>query len=201
MTNISPHYKVGTVIQRYSLNGMAEKLERRWLGVDGDSHSLRDLAVYFNTELLRSVLEDADYRHAGDVDTIYNQLTGDDVSRGEQTRLQKQLERAGVDIETLQQDFVTHQAIHTFLTKGRGVEKETGVDDRVETARGTLNRLRSRLVAVSETTLSRLADADVIALGSFDILVDIRVHCTDCGTHKSLSELLSDRGCECDTEG
>jgi len=198
-TDSTPRYKVGKVIQRYSLDEMAGELENRWIGAEREEHSLRELATYFNRELLRTVLAESDQQYrSGEVDTIYHSLTGDDVSRGEQTRIRKQLERAGIDIEQLQQDFVTHQAIHTFLTKGRAVEKETENEDPIKTASKTINRLRNRLIAVSETTLSRLSNADTITLGSFDILVDINVHCTDCGTHKPLSELLTDRGCECE---
>ncbi|MFD1588282.1 rod-determining factor RdfA [Halorientalis brevis] len=194
----APRYKVGKVIERYSLDGMGSELEARWLGDGRDSHSLRELATYFNEEVVRSAIADTDRREvSGDVENLYQVLTDDDVSRAEQTRVRKELERDGIDVEQLEQDFVTHQAVHTYLTKGREVAKETEPEDRLDNARQTINRLRSRLIAVSETTLDSLRQAGAITLGSYDIFVEISVHCTDCGTHKNFFEVLTDRGCEC----
>lgn len=198
----SSRYKVGKLIERYSLEGMARELETRWTGTDGDSESLRDLARYFNKELLRTALAETDQSdHGRDIETIYNKLTDDAVSRGERTRTEKRLAQLGVDVETLTEDFVTHQAIHTFLRNGRNVTKDTTNEDQLQTGRQTINRLQSRLVAVSETTLSRLRDAEIITLGSFKILVNITVQCTDCGTHMNISELLSNGGCDCKESG
>lgn len=200
-SNNDPRYKVGKVIERHSLDGMGHELESYWAGDAEISYSLRELADYFNRELLRSVLTDRTRQNiSSDVETTYRLLTGDDVSRGDEIRVRKELERDGIDVEQLEQDFVTHQAIHTYLTKGRGVTREVETGDRIENARGTLDRLRSRLIAVTETTLTNLSETGPISLGSFDIFVDIHVHCADCGTHSSLSELLDDRGCDCEGE-
>lgn len=193
-----PRYKVGKVIDRYSLDGLGDELEARWIGRQGEASSLRDLAEYFNTEVFRSALANTDHHQFGtEIDSLYHLLTDDDVSRGEQTRVRKTLERDGIDVEQLLRDFVTHQAIHTYLTKGRGVEKPTETGDRLDSARQTINRLRSRLVAVTDTTLTNLRETDVITLGAFDVFVEISVHCNDCGTHKNLLQLLTDRGCDC----
>lgn len=197
--NGGPRYKVGKVIDQYSLTEMGNQLEARWTGDYPDSYSLRELAEYFNKEVLRVVLADTDHQQfSGGIDHIYHLLTDDDVSSGDRTRIRNALERDGIDVEALKQDFVTHQAIHTYLTKGRDVQKEEETPNRVENTRGTINRLRSRLIAVSETTLTQLRESGTISLGDFDVLVDISVHCTDCETHKNLFELLTDRGCECD---
>lgn len=194
-------YKIGKGIDRYSLNGMGRELEEYWVDDGRDSYSLRELAEYFNKEMLRSALAGtAQHRLSGDIETIYLALTDEDVSRGEQTHVQKTLERDGVDVEQLQRDFVTHQAVYTYLTKGRGVEKRTETGDRIESARQTINGLRGRLIAVVETTLSNLTETGTLTLGSFDIFVNIHVHCTDCGVHKNLSNLLDDGGCECPSD-
>lgn len=200
-TNDTPRYKVGKVIKRYSLDGMGEDLEARWIGDDVDSDSLRELAEYFNKELLRKTLTESERQQfSGEIETIYRLLTGDKISRGEQTRIRKVLERDGVDVEQLERDFVTHQAIHTYLTKGREIKKEDETGDRLESAHQTINRLRSRLIAVTETSLSNLQEVGLLTLGSFDVFVEMRVHCTDCGMHKNISELFADGGCECDDE-
>lgn len=197
----TPRYKVGKVIERYGLDGIGEDLEAHWLGDGVDAYSLRDLAEYFNKAVLESALEESDRQQfGGEVETLYRLLT-DDVSSGDRTRAEKSLERNGIDVEALRSDFVTHQAIHTYLRKGRGVEKDADSGDPLESARETVNRLRSRLTAVTETSLSTLRDRGTISLGSFDVFVEVSVHCTDCGTHRSLGDLLAQGGCDCETDG
>jgi len=195
----TPKYKVGRVIQRHSMDGMADELENRWTGENGESRSLRELATFFNTELLESVLSKNGQRYRRrEVAHIFESLTGDDVSPGERTRVRKQLERDGIDVEALEQEFVTHQAVHTFLTKGRGVTKDTEPGgDRLEQAKQTINSLRNRVIAVTETTITQLSKAEILTIGSFDVFVDLTVHCADCGTTISVSELFESTGCEC----
>lgn len=192
-------YKVGRVIERYDLTGMGERLERRWLGVDGESHSLRELAEEFNLDVLRAALEARGERPLdGEVETTYRALVGDDASSGDRTQVRRSLERDGVDVERLERDFVTHQAIHTYLTKGRDVQKETDDADRVSSVRETVQRLQSRLSAVTETSLSRLREAGVVTLGEFEVLVTVDVVCRDCGAHRSVTDLLDGQGCDCE---
>jgi hypothetical protein len=197
-TNGATH-KVGKVIERYDLTGMGERLERRWLGVDVESHSLRELAEEFNLAVLRAVLEERGERPLdGEVETAYRALVDEDASSGDRTQVRRSLERNGVDVDRLERDFVTHQAIHTYLTKGRGVRKENDDADRVTSVRETIQRLQSRLSAVTETSLSRLRDADVISLGEFEVLITVDVVCRDCGAHRTVTDLLDSQGCDCE---
>ena len=110
--------------------------------------------------------------------------------------LRAAMERAGVDMDALFDDFVSHQAIHTYLRQSRNAEYERG-GDQVEKDAETLGRLRSRAAAVSERTLERLRDTGRIDLGAFDVHVDVRVFCEDCGTERGVIELLRDGGCAC----
>lgn len=197
-SNTEPRFKVGEVMDRYSLAGIGDQLEARWTGDYPESYSLRELAAYFNKEVLRVALTDTDHQFSGGIDHIYRLLTDDDVSSGDRTRLRNTLERDGLDVDNVKQNFVTHQAIHTYLTNGRGVQKDDRTPNRVENARETINRLQSRLIAVSETTLTQLRKSGFISLGEFDVLVDISIHCADCETHKNVFELVAARGCECD---
>lgn len=194
-----PTYKVEKVIERYDLEEMGEQLERRWLGADGEAQSLRKLAEEFNLAVLEAVLRaSGEQPLSGEVETTYRALVDEDVSSGDRTQVRRTLERNGVDVDRVEGDFVTHQAIHTYLTKGRGVSKETDNVDRVKSVRGTIRRLQSRLSAVTETSLTQLRDAGVLALGEFEVLITIDVVCTDCDTHRSVRELLDEQGCECD---
>lgn len=195
----APTYKVGKVIERADLEGMGERLEQRWLGTTGESHSLRELADEFNVAVLRAALRsNGEQPLAGEVEAMYQALVEDSASSGDRTQIRRTLERKGIDIDRIEEDFVTHQAIHTYLTKGRGVQKQTEVNDRLDAARRTIERLQSRLSAVTETSLSQLRSGDNVTLGEFEVLVTVDVVCTDCGTHSNVAELLDGRGCDCD---
>ncbi|PSP76766.1 hypothetical protein BRC86_00400 [Halobacteriales archaeon QS_3_64_16] len=195
--------KVGRLIEEYDLSDMDGRLIDSWTGKNEERHSLRELADQFNRELLRAAMAAAGTSSLdGEVANTYRLLTAEDVSTGVRTQAESSLERDGIDPEALRGDFVSHQAIHTYLTKDRGVERpaEPATHDRVERAESTIRRLTSRLVAVAEKRLRSLRDAGTITLGTVSVLVDVRVVCEDCGTHTDVHTLLEERGCECDSD-
>jgi hypothetical protein len=188
------------LIEKYDLDGMGEQLEYEWLGENGDRHSLRDLADEFNQRLLRRTLENAGRNPLdGEVENLYRLLTADEVSSGERTRARRTLDRDGVDIERLKSDFVSHQAVHTYLTKGRGVSRpEEPSANKIEKDAVTIQKLRNKLVAVTSRSLENLSETDRIAGDSFTVTVDVRVTCGRCNTVYSIDDLLSNEGCYCD---
>lgn len=193
-----PRYKVERVIDRYDLEGWGEELERRWLGKSVEAESLRDLADDVNLAILRSALEDAGQVVIdSEVETTYEVLHGDTASSADRSKIRRDLTRAGVDVEELETNFVTHQAVYTYLTKGRGVSKDAQRGDPIESSDETINRLKSRTSVVTESELNRLVSRDEITLGEFDVLVSINVVCQDCGTQQDVSALLADEGCDC----
>jgi hypothetical protein len=192
--------KVGRVLREYGLDGLGAELEARWLGDGYERQSLRDLADLFNTRVLERAMLDAGMDPLeGEVENTYDLLTGDDVSTGVRTQAENRLERAGLDVEGVRSDFVSHQAVHTYLRKYRGAEQaaDDGVD-RVDRTVSTVRRLESRTVAVVENSLTTLRNAGTVALGSFDVLVDVRVFCSDCGRQFDVVELLERGGCDCE---
>lgn len=194
--------KVGRLIRAYELDGMAEDLETRWLGTAETQNSLRELADYFNRQLLRVAMIEAGMDPLeGEVENAYRLLT-DDVSAGVRTQARKRFEREGLDVEHIERDFVSHQAIHTYLTKYRGVQKEAQTTDsnRIEKAAQTVQRLKNRLAVVATNTLETLRSTGRIALGDFDVSVDVRVFCRDCGEQYDVRGLLESGGCNCERE-
>lgn len=188
--------KVGRLIDRYELDRWNDRLVHRWTE---ERTSLRDLADQFNRGVLLAVLSEAGLTPSdSDVQNTYELLTDDDVSRGDRVRTETRLRQAGIDVDELRGNFVSHQAIHTHLTKHLEVslpEPDTG--DRVAKTAGVVQRLKSRLQAVAESNLQSLVDTDRLSLGSFSVIVDVRVYCTDCGTQYELTELLDSGGCQC----
>jgi hypothetical protein len=191
--------KVQRLIEEYDLEGLGEELERAWTAEDADERkSLRDLATSFNQRLLEQGLRDAGATVLdGEVENTYRLLTDEDVSPGEQTRTERQLEREGVDVEQLESDFVSYQAIRTYLKEHRGAEHTTADRDRREAAVETVQRLSTRLVNVAENRLEGLRSAGEISLGEFRVILDLRVICEDCGTQQDFTTLVKEDGCEC----
>jgi hypothetical protein len=192
-------YKVGRVTVEYGLEELHDELAERWLGDGRDAQSLRELADELNVAVLEAAMDDAGLDPLeGEVRNAYRLLTDDDVSAGMRTQQRSQLEREGVDVDELTSDFVTHQAVYTYLTDALGVSK-----DREESATSVekhdqrVNRLRSRTEAVTESSLNSLTSAGKIHHGDHDVVVDIQVFCHDCGSQYAVSTLLERGGCDC----
>lgn len=192
--------KVGRVIDRYGLDGLGADLERRWTGDGRDRQSLRELETYFNQRVLEAALADAGHRPVdGEVANLYRLLTDDDVATGPRTEAETTLARRGVDLDAVRGAFVSHQAIHTYLTSVREVAPPDRPDDATpsERRRDTIQRLRNRLAAVSSRGLEGLRDAGHLEGGSFDVTVGVTVYCEDCGATMDVADLLDQGGCEC----
>ncbi|MFB6075241.1 MAG: rod-determining factor RdfA [Haloarculaceae archaeon] len=187
-----PPPKVARVIDAYDLEGLGERLEARWTAEDGDS--LRDLADVFNERVLEAAVEAADARPIDqDVETLYRRLTADDVSEGVRTRTRRTLEREGIDVERVTDDFVSHQAVHTYLREYRGAEKPTpSPEEKRERVRNRVRKLRNRTVAVSEDAVATLQREGLVPDGEFDVLVDVRVLYRDSGEQHEIGDLLSE---------
>ncbi|WP_227356409.1 rod-determining factor RdfA [Haladaptatus salinisoli] len=196
--------KVQRVIDEYGLAGLGDRLEAHWLGDDDEQYSLRQLADLFNQEVLRAALTNAGVSTLdGEIENTHRLLTSDDVSSGVRTETENALKRDGIDIERLKQDFVSHQAVHTYLTKYRSVSYQSQADEpaaQLEKGASTIQRLRNRTAAVTETTLDNLRNTDRITLGDFELFVDLRVVCNTCGQSYAVDELLREGGCDCAAE-
>jgi len=189
--------KVVRLLKEYELEGLGEELERRWTATE-DRQSLRQLAHLFNERLLEAALRNAGSQPLdGEAANLYRLLTADDVTSADQTRARRQLERAGVDSEQLETDFVTYQAIRTYLKSYRNAEYTPDETDPLERETTNLQQLRGRTVSVTEGKISQLLDSDELQLGEFRTIVDIQVVCEDCNTQYDVVELLERGHCNC----
>jgi len=192
--------KVGRVLAERELDGLGTELEAYWTGEGSERYSLRDLADHFNRRVLRAALRAADQDPLdGEAENLYELLTGDEVTSGTRIQAEHRLERAGVDVDRLERDFVSHQAVHTYLTKYRDAEAPSSGDGTtVESARTTVQQLRNRLQAVTETTIGALLNANLLSLGDHHVYVDVRVTCNDCQNQYPVTDLFDAGGCECE---
>jgi len=190
--------KVVRLIDEYELGDIGNRLEHRWTTDGDDRMSLRDLADYFNQQLLAAAMAEAGMQPlSGEVENAYRLLTADDVGSADRTRIRRRLEREEIDVERIERDFVTYQAIRTYLKKHRGAEHTTDDRPRTEVETENLQRIRGRTVTVTRGKLDQLVSGDHITLGDFRVLVEINVLCEDCGSQYDVVELLEHGGCDC----
>ncbi len=197
----TPRTKVGRLIDEYDLGAdYGTELETAWTDDGDDRKSLRDLAAEFNRRLVATALREAGTATLdGEVDNVFRLLTADDVTAGTRTEVRNRLAREGVDVDQLERDFVTYQAIRSYLRDERGAEYEgTSDEDRLERTERSIERLRYRLHSVVESNLEQLRDTDRITLDEFDLFVGVDVRCERCGSRYAVAELLERGGCDCD---
>lgn len=195
-----PRTKVGRLIHKHTLEGLPAELEQSWLGEGVEQRSLRELAVLFNERLVQAVMTEAGMNPLdGEAANIYDLLAGEDATRGEEVRAERRLDREGVDVEALRESFVSHQAIHTYLTDAREVEyaqSSSVPEKKTEVVERLLGRTRS----VSEGVVGWLAENDEVEIGDFDVSASVHVTCRNCSSRYSFTELLQRGRCRCQEE-
>lgn len=192
--------KVSRLIEKYGLDTLGTELENHWLGRDDSPEGLRSVADRFNRELLRKTVAQAGMDLTPEeIETVYNILTDQDVSSGTRNQIERRLARNGIEVEEVEGDFVSRQAIHTYLTKDRGVNRDTDLPA-LDQESAAIGRLLSRTEAVAEDKLNRLSEQGRITLGEALVSADLTVTCLDCGVQLTLDDLVQNEGCECDPD-
>ncbi|ELY93017.1 hypothetical protein C482_20121 [Natrialba chahannaoensis JCM 10990] len=195
-----PKPKVARLIAEYEqeLAGIGGELESRWTDPETDD-SLRSLADWFNEQLLRAALADAGVETVtDDVSQLYSLLAGDTGSRGERTQIERRLERQGVDVASLADEFVSYGAIRSYLTGYRNATPPSATErTNATTIARTIDGLRQRTVAVTESKLDRLQDTDQLQVGPHRVFADVQVLCERCGKQYDVADLLDAGSCDC----
>lgn len=188
------------LIDEYDLTGFGAELEQRWTAEGDERMSLRALATHFNQRLLKARMAEASIQPlSGEIENTYRLLTDEEVSGADRTRTVRRLEREGVDVDALRDDFVTYQAIRSYLKGDRDAEYVKPEDDRIERELENVQRLRGRVTTVIGGNLEQLRRNEEITLGEVGLLVDIVVFCETCGQRYGVEELLERGGCDCET--
>ena len=186
--------KVARLIDEYDLEGLGAELERQWTAPGSDRSSLRELASVVNRRVLAARLREAGGRPLdGEVATLYRLLADPDAGAADRTRARRRLEREGIDVEALTDEFVSYQAVRTYLTSHRGVSYEAEPTPADE----TIARLQGRLEAVTADKLADGRERGDLALGDHDVTVAVSVACRDCGRQLDVGTLLAEGGCDC----
>ena len=195
--------KVGRLIEKYGLDGMAADMEERWTRDDEQSKSIREIEEDFNKAVLRQVLEDSGTQpFESELDTIYRAINDEQATMTEDIEVQERLSERNVDADSLADDFVSHQTIYNFLTEQRKAEYQRTQDpqERLRRSNESVQKIKNRLTAVAQTNVRSLKNSGLVTLGEFDIMGEVYVYCQDCSSRFSVSELIDREGCECASE-
>lgn len=189
--------KIERLCDEFELTELGDELVEKWTRENPES--LRSLAEYVNVRVLRVTMDQAGITTIdGDPTHIYDALNADTASSVNRIKIRKQLEREGIDIDELQSNFVTYQAVRSYLKNVRDVDQPTKSDQQfVADEIDTIQRLLSRSSAVTERKLDNLDTTNRIELGDFRLLVDFQVYCQDCEIQQNVVELLETGGCDC----
>lgn len=186
--------KVGRNLATY---GVDVDLTASWVE---EGESLRSLAATVNEAFVQAALRRSDSSPVeGEAENYHRLLTDGDVSQARRLEAERRLKELGVDPEQLTSDFVSHQSVHTHLTGCLGASRERPEPD-VDSRANTVYALQNRTEVVTERTLAGLRDADAVDLQDFDVVVDIRVSCGECGRVMDVAQVFETGGCRCRTE-
>lgn len=190
--------KVGGVIEAYDLSWINDRLATRWVGDGTERDSLRDLTRFFNQTVLTVAMEDAGFDPLdGEVSHLYELLT-DGGSRRMQVRASRRLDRAGIDVDRLTTDFVSHPTIGSHLKECLGVSPPTDDRDQVEKIEDRIFKMQNRAEAVIRGSIEQLRDDGAVTAGELDVFVGAQVRCVECGTQLDVGEFIREGGCRCD---
>ena len=189
--------KIGRVLAERGLSAAHDEVVDR---LATGSLSLRKAAAEFDRAVLRAALQDEGdlVPLDGEVENLYRLLQDEDVSEGMRVQARNRLDRAGVDVDALESDFVSYQTINRHLRDclGRSREDTSSLD--VETAKDRIYSLQTRLEAVTGETLEQLDRMETLSVSQPDVYVDVTVRCGVCDEQYPLERLFERGGCSCD---
>lgn len=187
--------KIERNIEKYEFDGLNEDLRRQ----RQQGASLRDLAAYINQRILECALTAANVSVVGDVESIYETLRGDEISVGQRAEMSARLERRGVPIEEVEDDFVSHQTVSEYLNDCLDIDTSQRQPLTTDEAIDTIEWANARGTAVIERTLTRLANAGEVTTADVSVSSTLHVTCEQCGDVYRLYDFLEQGGCDCTT--
>ncbi|WP_276256539.1 rod-determining factor RdfA [Halomontanus rarus] len=195
--------KLGTVIDKYSIEQLDDKIVQGWVGETEERMSLRELAKYFNKQVLRAAMQDSACQFVDDgVETIYALLTDDDASMQVRQRVRTQLEDGGIDPDRVIEDFVSYQTVNRHLKQCHDVKRDAEPETDGQYVRRRIQKvyaLENKLDAVMNDILEQLDSTGRISLSDFETTIKMEIQCSNCGAHHNITDIVENRGCLCKT--
>lgn len=197
--------KVGRAAETYGL----EDLDSRLVARRRDGDSLRALAAYVNRRVLAAALREAsdgEWELLGAIDeddvieAAYAALADDETPRERTARVRTRLEQAGVDVDSVTDDWVTHPTVRQHLRNCLDVDTSRDATIGHEDAVDTVEWARTRCNRIVARTVTRATNAGLVDVGDPAVSVSVTVNCRECGQSYRPARLLDRGSCECATE-
>lgn len=194
--------KVGAAIKEYDLDELVsrhdtfdDQLVARWKGENGGaSQGYRPLTDWFNRRLLKREYDRSGLETTGTrVEREYEALTGDDL-RSEEVR--DTLRSKGVDIENVEQSFVSWSTMQRHLNNCLDAEKEP---QRAQTnwERNSVEFAREQLKSKVDDALQSLdSKSKLEGADEAEVAISVEISCPECPLKIPFEEAL-ERGYIC----
>lgn len=169
--------KVCRVLDERDLGHYNERLLSEWRGDERKGY--RQLARWLNVTLLRREMDRAGLSTLGDeAESKYDRLQMDDATADEVTNI---LQREGIAIEKLRNDFVSYGVIRTHLKDCLGAEYEP--QEASEWEQDAIEIARSHAHDKIESAVQSMINKGKLAAGSEATLhLGVEVECEECQT-------------------
>lgn len=188
--------KIGALEEEYDLD-VGEDLVARWTGADGDSESVRALADRFNRRLLRAEMRNAEIELVeGRVENLYELLTDEDRLEAVRLQARSTLEGNDVDVDRVEDRFVSHQTMYRHLRNCLDAEKRRN-ELSVDNERSRILSVQHRAETVVDDAVTRLRDGSELDVDEFEVLINFRITCEHCGALHDVTDVLDAGGCDC----
>lgn len=189
--------KVCRVVEEHGLARFDEELSMRWHGESGERMGYRRLADWLNTMLLRREMERVGMpTGGGEAASRYERLVdSDDHTTGEVHRL---LDRGGVAVDELLDDFVSYSVVRTHLLDCLDEDRTVSSPSNWETTR--LEQLQAYATEEAGDAVRSLVNKEQLtAGGTVEPSVSVTLHCSACDAAVPFDEAIAAGAfCDCD---
>ncbi|MWV38433.1 MULTISPECIES: rod-determining factor RdfA [Natrialba] len=189
--------KVCRVLEDHDLEHYDERLLEEWRGDGSQRKGYRQLARWLNVTLLRREMDKVGLSTLGDeAESKYDRLREEGTTSSEVAAM---LEREGIDVERLQDDFVSYGVVRTHLLDclDAEYEKEESSEWEREAIEIARNHAKEKIVSAvrSLERKGKLRGGEDIT-----VHVDVDLECESCQTRVPLRRAIY-RGelCDCAT--
>lgn len=186
--------KLGRNSAKYGVANLTSTVRHRR---EEDGLSLRDLADFVNTRFLGAALADTDADIAGDAVSVYETLTGEEVSPERRQSLRNRLVDLGISLGELEEDFVSYQTVRYHLQNCLGTDTGRDGITSVSEGRAVIASTLERDREIVTQSLRRLQRVGGLRDTEIQVRLAPRVSCHECGESYGLEEFLDTGGCDC----
>ena len=184
--------KLKRLQEEYDLPDLDARLREEYLEKD---ESLRAIARQINVEITRQFLEDEPF----EAELVYQvSKEPEAVSKQTQVELKKRLQNRGIDVETLQNDWVTHNPVRQYCNKKLNIDTS-----RKTTGRSPRDGLESitDLVDHQETLIDNVLESiEGFDAAQWEIHTDLRLINRESGETVRLQEQLRELAAQKESE-